>query len=257
MKSHRLFLVLLAALLVLACNFPLFTAATQAPANPSGNQSLGNPTANATASAIALSTFFPTATLIPPTATITATPSAPQVTPNSTAVNCRSGPGVEYDVKDVINVGQIAQIQGKSNDGNWWYVRDPNNSSVFCWVAASVVTAAGNLSGIAIIAPPSAVVTSVTVDASVNTPVFCGGPNAVMFNGTITTNGPTKVQFQWEIRGDKSNTTSPQTINFKSAGTKSAPDPGAYSTDCGHYSITLHVLSPNDISATKKFSVSP
>lgn len=247
--KRKLFLLLLATALILACNFPLVAPATPTPTD--------NVTANETASATALATFFPTSTPIPPTETITATPSVPQVTPNSTAVNCRSGPGTAYSADDVINVGQIAQIQGRSGDGNWWYVQDPNNPSISCWVAASVVTAAGNLSSIAIVAPPSSVVTSVTVNADVNKPVYCGGPNAVMFSGTITTNGPAKVAFQWEIGGDKSNTTPPQTINFKSAGTKSAPDPGAYSTDCGHYTITLHVASPNDVSATKKFSVEP
>ncbi len=251
MKSRRLSLVLLATLLVLACNFPLFAQATQMPAD--------NITANETASAIALATYFPTFTPIPPAATVTATPSVPQVTPNSTAVNCRSGPGTAYSVEDTINVGQIAQIQGRSDDGNWWYVQDPNNPSILCWVAASVVTAAGNLSGIAVVAPPSGVVTSVTVNVNVeSSPIYCGQPNIADFSGTITTNGPTKVTFQWELGGDRSNTTSPQTINFKSAGTKSAPNPGASPPlDCGHYTITLHVTSPNDISATKKFSISP
>ncbi len=251
MKSHRLFLSLLAAALIAACSFPLFAQVTLTQATPT------NVAADETASATALSTFFPTSTSIPPNATIPATPGVPQVTPNATAVNCRSGPGTAYSVDDVINVGQAAQIQGRSADGAWWYVQDPNNPGILCWVAASVVTAAGNLSGIAILTPPAGIVTSVTVNASVPSTVYCGGPNAVMFSGTITANGPTKVRLQWEIRGDKSNTTPPQTINFKAAGTKSAPDPGAYSTDCGHYAITLHVISPNDISATKKFSVEP
>jgi hypothetical protein len=124
-------------------------------------------------------------------------------------------------------------------------------------VAASVVTTAGNLAGIPVIAPPAAIVTGVTVDADVASPVFCGGPNVIDFSGKITTNGPTKVSFEWELTGDKSFTTSPETINFKAAGSKDAPDPGAYKTDCGHFTIILHVLSPNDVSASKKFKVEP
>jgi hypothetical protein len=124
-------------------------------------------------------------------------------------------------------------------------------------VAASVVTTAGNLAGILVMAPPAAIVTGVTVDADVASPVFCGGPNVIEFSGKITTNGPTKVSFQWELTGDKSFTTSPETMNFKAAGSKDAPDPGAYKTDCGHFTIFLHVLSPNDVSSSKKFKVEP
>ena len=46
-------------------------------------------------------------------------------------------------------------------------------------------------------------------------------------------------------------------MNFKGADTKDVSGPGALSVDCGNYSITLHVLKPNDISATKKFKVKP
>ena len=115
---------------------------------------------------------------------------------------------------------------------------------------------AGPVSGIPIIAPPAAIVTKVTVDVNVPSSIFCGGPNPVEFSGSITTNGPATVKFQWEITGDKSNTTSPETLNFNDAGTKDAPDLGAYNVDCGHYTITLHILSPNDISAKKNFKIS-
>jgi hypothetical protein len=243
MNNKRLTLLTLAVVLAMACNFPLFNAAaTQAPA-------AGSLTSTITPA-------FPPSPTFTPGPTITSTPSEPQLTPNTTAVNCRSGPDVAYPSLDVINFGQNAVIAGKNDDSTWWYVHDPNNSSIFCWVSASVVTTSGNLSNLPVIPPPAAIVTNVTVGASVSFSM-CGGPNAVAFSGTITTNGATKVSFQWEIRGDKSNTTSPQTITFKAAGTKNAPNPGTYTADCGHYSLTLHVLSPNDISATKNFKIEP
>ena len=191
------------------------------------------------------------------TRTVVPTPSVPQVTPISAGVNCRSGPDISYLPVSSIALGQAAQIAGRNDDSSWWYVRDPYSPGSFCWVSASVVTTAGNLSGIPIKAPPAAIVTKVTAGADVASPVICGGPNTIMFSGEITTNGPTQVQFEWEITGDKHNTTSLQTIKFKNAGTKDAPDPGAYSADCGHYTITLHVLSPNDISGSKNFKVEP
>jgi hypothetical protein len=156
-----------------------------------------------------------------------------------------------------VTEGQVAQIAGRNNDSSWWYVRDPNSPGSFCWVSASVVNTAGNLAGIPVTAPVSGIVTKVTVGADVASPVFCGGPNVIMFSGQVTVNGPTKVSVQWEITGDKTNTTSPETINFKGAGTKDAPDPGAFKADCGNYTITLHVLSPNDTSASKNFKVKP
>jgi len=151
----------------------------------------------------------------------------------------------------------VAQIVGRTDDSSWWYVRDPYSLGSFCWVSASVVTTAGNLAGIPVVAPPAAIVTSVTVNADIASPVMCGGPNAVNFNGNITANGPAKVSVQWELTGDKSFTTTPVTVNFKAAGTKAAPDNGTYTTDCGHFTITLHVLSPNDVSASKNFKVEP
>ena len=35
------------------------------------------------------------------------------------------------------------------------------------------------------------------------------------------------------------------------------PTPELYSADCGSYSISLHVLSPNDISAKQNFKIGP
>ncbi len=187
MKFRKLFSLLLATMLALACNFPLF-----APVTPTADNSL----IEATESATALATFFPTFTPIPPSPTVTGTPSIPQVTANLTAVNCRSGPGTAYSVKDTINVGQSAQIKGKNGDGGWWYVQDPNNANILCWVSDSVVRTAGNVSDMIIVTPSAGVVVSVKVEASVSSPVYCGGPNAVMFSGTITTDGPAKVQYQ-------------------------------------------------------------
>lgn len=250
MKTHRLLLIIFAVTFMLACNFPLLASGAESPApNATGPASLDTPTS-------LLPTFTPTAG-IASTATIVPSPTVPQVTPISSNVNCRSGPDVAYSAVSYVNFGQFAQIAGRNDDTSWWYVVDPFNSGSFCWVSASVVNTLGNLANIPVIAPPAAVVTKVTVDASVASPVYCGGPNVIEFSGKITTNGSTKVTFQWEITGDKTNTTSPENINFKAAGTKSAPDPGAYKADCGNYTITLHVLSPNDISASKSFKVKP
>jgi hypothetical protein len=241
MRSRRTILLLVCALWVTACNFTLFTSSTPTPSSL--------PTRTLTPAPPLLPTFTPVPTLSP-------TPIASQLTPKSNTVNCRSGPDVAYPSLDVINFGQTALIVGKNKNSTWWYVRDPSNLNQFCWVSASVAITSGSLSNLPVIPPLGVIVTNVTVDASVSFSM-CGGPNAVNFSGTITTNGAAKVSFQWEIRGDKSNTTSPQTITFKRAETMNVPNAGTYTADCGHYSISLHVLSPNDISAKQNFKIGP
>ncbi|HEX2697702.1 MAG TPA: hypothetical protein VHM28_08330, partial [Anaerolineales bacterium] len=153
MKTQRLIIAVLATMFMLACNLPLFVPATQAPATLASATSTFTPLP-------ALPVFTSTPTLVP-------TPTIPEVTPVSSNVNCRSGPDVAYSAVSYINLSEVAQIAGRNDDSSWWYVRDPHNSGNFCWVSALVVTTLGNLSGLAVIPPPEAIVIKVTVDASV------------------------------------------------------------------------------------------
>lgn len=248
MRKHRMIVSLLAAGLILACNYPSLT-----PAPPTD-------TPTSTASADTATPQPPTLTPAPletATATLVPTPSVPEVIAGSLGVYCRLGPDTTWVQTGSVGRDQTAEITGRNNDSSWWYVKDPNNPGNFCWVSAAVVTTAGNLTGLPVIPPPTASVTGVSVDAKVTSTVYCGGPNPVDFSGTITTNGPAKVKYQWEVGGDASNTTPPDTMNFTGADTKNVSGPGAYSTDCGNYTITLHVLDPNDKSAKKNFKIAP
>jgi len=187
---------------------------------------------------------------------ITPTPEVPVAAPTEQPVNCRRGPDVGWEAVSGLQVGSAAEIVGKNAQNTWWYVRDPLEVGEFCWVAMSVTAAFGNLSQVPVVLPLTASVGEVTVATDVAY-TACGEPNTVMFRGTITTNGPTEVQYQWEVRGDKENTTSPQTLVFLSFGTQDVPDPGAYTADCGEYSIRLHVLKPNDTSAVDLIVIGP
>jgi hypothetical protein len=252
MPTRRLIVFVILAGLLLACNFPLF-----APAEPSPTPTTAAPTGTNTA--VALS---PTATLTPAplasaTPTVIPTPSTPQVTPNSVNVNCRSGPDVGYDSVGVLMFGATTGVAGRNKDSSWWFVDDPSNPGGFCWISADVVTISGPIAGIPFKAPPPPIVTKVTVDVNLPSSVSCGGPNPVSFSGTITTNGSLTAKYQWEITGDKTNTTAPETLDFSDAGTQDVPDPGSLSFDCGNYKIALHILSPNNISASKKFKIAP
>jgi hypothetical protein len=250
MRLHRVLALALAAGILLACNFPLFA--------PEAYQPTEEPTAllfaTNTPLVVAPQTFTPLATASP-IPTVAATPSVPVVTPNSVNVNCRSGPDVAYDSVSVLVFGSTTQVVGRSTDSAWWYVQDPSNPSDSCWIFSGVVTVAGPTGGIPVQAPPAAIVTKLTSGVTLPTTITCGGPNPVSFKGTLTTNGPTTVKYQWEVTGDKTNTTSPETITFSDAGTQNVPDPGAYNVDCGQYTLTLHVLSPNDTTAGKNFKI--
>ncbi len=151
MRIHRLILLLMCALLIIACNVP-FLAASKRP----------TPTVN-----LPTSTFTPA---LPPTLTVTPaptlspTPSAPQLTLNSPVVNCRTGPDVAYRSLDTINSGQTAVIAGRDDNSTWWYVRDPNNTSQFCWVSASITTTSGNLNNLPVIPSLAVIATNVTCE---------------------------------------------------------------------------------------------
>ena len=243
MKSYRMILILVMVLFIVACNLPISLSTPPVP--------------NSSSPTSTLTPAFPPSPTFTTVPAATSTPSEPQLTPNTNAVNCRLGPNVVYESLDVINSGQTAVIAGKDEDNTWWYVHDPNNSNLFCWVSTSVSTTSGDLSNLPVIPVTAAIVTAVTVNASVNFNM-CGQPNSVNFSGTITTNGPTKVTFRWEVGGTITNILSSQTITFNAAGTKNAPNPGTLAhLDCGKYSITLHVLNPNDISAKKDFKIGP
>ncbi len=247
MRKHRLPVLLVLAVLLLACNFPLF-APRPTPTSPAPAQA-----ATDTSSPPVVASFTPVPAT--PTATIVPTPSVPVVTPNSANVNCREGPDVAYNAIGVLSSGSSTQVTGRSDDSSWWYVRDPANQSSFCWIFSGVVTISGPTGSIPVVAAPFAIVTGVTAGAALPSTIACGGPNPITFSGTITTNGALTAKYQWEITGDQTNTTSPETLNFTDAGTKDVPNPGAYNVDCGKYTVTLHVLSPNDISAKKNFQV--
>ncbi len=193
-----------------------------------------------------------TATPIP---VIVATPTVPMVTPNAVNVNCRSGPDLAYDTVSMLPFGSSTQVTGRTADSTWWYVQDPNNPTGNCWIAASVVTIAGPTGGIPVAALPAAIATQVTVAVAAPSIITCGGPNPVTFSGSITTNGAATVTYQWEITGSQTNTTTAQTLAFTGAGTQNVSGPGTYNVDCGNYTVTLHVTSPNNLLASKTFTV--
>lgn len=111
-----------------------------------------------------LATFtpeFPTATF---TATVSPTPvftSTPVFTATSTvplvsvsvATNCRVGPGRAYDRVGALLVGQTAEVIGRNQVSNYWYIREPTRS-VNCWLWGEYATVTGNFAALPVFTPP-------------------------------------------------------------------------------------------------------
>lgn len=248
MKPRTLFPAFVLVLAMLACNLPSNIPVTETPTTspvPSATQPL--PTNAPTQTPLPTNTAAP----IP-----TSTPTVPVAAPRDVNVNCRFGPGTVWVTISALIVGQSSQITGKSSDGGWWNIVDPQNSSRRCWVAASVVNASGNLASVPVAEAPRASVTSVTVNVdprTISVPGCVGPIPASKIKGTIETNGPTTVKWRFETQlgGSLGN----QTTDFEAAGVKEFSADYTPSLSAGTYWIRLIVTEPNNIQAEVTYRV--
>lgn len=95
-------------------------------------------------------TFTPSFT---PTITLTDTPNSLTVSV-SVETNCRTGPGIPYDVLAVLAVGQTAEVIGKYTPGNYWIIHPPSNPVITCWLWGEYATISGVTSGLTSYTPP-------------------------------------------------------------------------------------------------------
>lgn len=187
----------------------------------------------------------------------TPSPDLPQVTVRvqSERINCRFGPGTVYAVINELNRGQTVRAVGRSETSTWWYVSDPGNPGGFCWVAAEVTETQGDAESLPILPPPFVTVTNVSLRVEPNLIVVnCAQfPQTVFFEAKITTNGPTLLQWEWEVStGVKSNV---GTMVFEQAGTQVINE--YYQINAPNdYWVRLNILAPNEISRQVVFPVS-
>lgn len=100
-------------------------------------------------------TEIPSSTPLPtdtPTITPTSTPTVPMVTV-SVNTNCRTGPGVVYDLIGGLLVGEEAVVVGKYSAGNYWIINNPDSSGT-CWLWGQYATVTGNIDGLPEYTPP-------------------------------------------------------------------------------------------------------
>jgi len=97
-----------------------------------------------------------------PTPVFTFTPSFPQISV-SVATNCREGPGKIYNRVGALLVGQVVQIHGRNSDGTYWYIRNPNSATGFCWVWGAYATVSSNALTVPIFTPPPTPTPTITL----------------------------------------------------------------------------------------------
>ncbi len=93
-----------------------------------------------------------TPTLIP-TATRTSTPSQPMVSV-SVATNCRVGPGKIYQLVGGLPAGQWVRVYARDPGGNYWFIRNPDRTSQFCWIWGEYATVIGPTGQLPVYTPP-------------------------------------------------------------------------------------------------------
>jgi len=242
MKHGWLLSILALALAVLACNWSDVAPPAAPVIEPSPLPTF----------AISTSTPVPTETPFP---TPTSTPDAPIAWPKNEGINCRYGPGQEWEVTSVILPETNIEIKGRVVNTSWWYVRDPMIlDESFCWVSYDVVNTAGNLNVVPIVEPPVAMVTGVTIAAPVVSFAACGDVNQVTLNGAIKTNGPATVTYRWEVSAAAQETTEDKTLTFSKSGSNSVSTEMTL-TECGSYTVMLRVTEPDEMLAQSTFNI--
>jgi hypothetical protein len=176
-KTHRIYFSAAALLFAsLACSgAPVFFTPDTGAISTSAAQTViagltqnaPQATMSATLAATPAFTFTsepPTATVTPtetltPTQTLTATliftpsPVVPLISV-SVPTNCRNGPGKAYDMEGSLLVSDFAEVYGRDPTNNYWYIRNPDSSSNFCWVWGKYATLTGPVLLLPVITPP-------------------------------------------------------------------------------------------------------
>ena len=144
MKKRNLFLSIFLVIALSACNLP--TESGNGDSGSTEEAPIDDLALTVTAQAVLLQnsptpefTATPQFTSTPEN---TATPSVPQVSV-SVNTNCRTGPGVVYDLLGGLNIGQIAEVVGKSSSTGYWIIKLPGSNTI-CWLFPQHATVTGN-----------------------------------------------------------------------------------------------------------------
>ncbi len=143
---------------LLTASQPAFTTTPAVPtATPSITPSStvgpsSTPTATLTSTPTSTLTLTPTLT---PTAvpSFTLTPVVPMIRV-SVPTNCRSGPGIPFDIVGALLVGQTAQVLAVDPTRMFWYIPNPDSPGDYCWVWGQYATISGGTYLLPVYTPP-------------------------------------------------------------------------------------------------------
>ena len=110
--------------------------------------------------------------------------------------NVRAGDSTAYPITGGLNAGQSAPVLGISSTGSgWYYIQTPEGALGF--ISPQLVTASGNLNGLAVIAPPAApVITSVPpTQPPAQTAVNLTVSNLMLTGGAVNCTDRTSIAF--------------------------------------------------------------
>ena len=232
-------------LFLTACNLPNQTAST--PLSALTPDSTSQPVSTPTRIPIETLLALPTATFEP-----TSTPRAALASPKNQLVNCRYGPDKAYAVVGSLDVGEQAEVVGKNIDASWWNVRNPDDPSTVCWLAANVIIVNGNVDVLPVVDAPPALVSNISISTdppSMN--VGCSAfPQYIKVNADIETNGPTIVTWRWET--SENEWFDRPALQYFEMGSISVFMEYKI-TIAKDYWFQLHVLTPNDTTSRATF----
>ena len=248
MRNHLWVIVTVLIFGVSSCNLRTPQTTETSPATPLPD----TPTSGSPAS-----TPVPIETLLnleSPTITPTSTPSVFLAAPKDQPVNCRFGPGTAYTVIGALVVGRQAEMIGRNQDSTWWYVRNPSDPSVSCWLSAEFVEVVGDVQSLPVVNPPEIMVTGVQV--RVDPPVIniaCDEfPQVVTISAQITASGPSTVVWHWE---SSAGVVSPdKQILFEVGDTKMVQDYYQV-TGVNDYRVQVQTTLPNIMTGQSSFKV--
>jgi hypothetical protein len=238
---NRFWIALIAALIgVSSCNLPASQTTETPPA-------ILTPLPDTPTSGSPTSTFAPVETGINlelPTSTSTSTPSVILASPKDQPVNCRFGPGTSYAIIGALILGRQAEVIGRNTESTWWYVRNPSDPSISCWLSAEFVQTTGNVEALPIVGPPEIMVTgiSVIIEPSVINVACDTLPQTVAITAHITASGPSTVVWHWSSSSGVSS--ADKQILFEVGDTKTVQDYHQVNR-VGDYIIQVQTTLPN------------
>ncbi len=188
------------ALGILACNLPVNAPnlPTEVPSSPPQQIDLND------AMTLAVQTLQ-SAAQNPQNAPVTAPPGSSTPTPITTPMvsvssdtNCRTGPGVDYDLVILFPKGLSAEVIAKYSPSNYWIIKYPGGGGNSCWLWGAYATVIGNVNNLPEAVPPPLPPTPTLVPSAPNPPkapnIACTSKNVSTKVGNLWI-----LKFQWTV----------------------------------------------------------